>query len=160
MRFSHFPIAILGQVWYLIVSIPDLCTLTYFTLLLLPAFVNAHRRKMYLNELIFHLSIAFIPFSYINLYPEFFILALSKDQTVCVQRKVFNQHYYEFSDGNQFSYNTLPRNGRDVLLLQGTSSYHRNHIMYEKFWPVQKMFFKYPIFICHIKKFGFKMSRS
>ena len=25
----HFPIAILGQVWYLIVSIPDLCTLTY-----------------------------------------------------------------------------------------------------------------------------------
>ena len=28
----HFPIGILGQVWYLIVSIPDLCTLTYFGL--------------------------------------------------------------------------------------------------------------------------------
>ena len=28
--FCHFPIGILGQVWYLIVSIPDLCTLTYF----------------------------------------------------------------------------------------------------------------------------------
>ena len=27
----YFPIGILGQVWYLIVSIPDLCTLTYFT---------------------------------------------------------------------------------------------------------------------------------
>ena len=27
--FCHFPIGILGQVWYLIVSIPDLCTLTY-----------------------------------------------------------------------------------------------------------------------------------
>ena len=27
---SHFPIGILGQVWYLIVSIPDLCHLTYF----------------------------------------------------------------------------------------------------------------------------------
>ena len=27
---SHFPIGILGQVWYLIVSIPDLCTITYF----------------------------------------------------------------------------------------------------------------------------------
>ena len=27
----HFPIGILGQVWYLIVSIPDLCNLTYFT---------------------------------------------------------------------------------------------------------------------------------
>ena len=26
----RFPIGILGQVWYLIVSIPDLCTLTYF----------------------------------------------------------------------------------------------------------------------------------
>ena len=26
----HFPIGILGQVWYLIVWIPDLCTLTYF----------------------------------------------------------------------------------------------------------------------------------
>ena len=25
----HFPIGILGQVWYLIVSIPDICTLTY-----------------------------------------------------------------------------------------------------------------------------------
>ena len=29
----HFPIGILGQVWYLIVSIPDLCTLTYFVYL-------------------------------------------------------------------------------------------------------------------------------
>ena len=27
----HFPIGILGQVWYLIVSIPDLCTITYLT---------------------------------------------------------------------------------------------------------------------------------
>ena len=26
----YFPIGILGQVWYLIVSIPDLCNLTYF----------------------------------------------------------------------------------------------------------------------------------
>ena len=26
----HFPIGTLGQVWYLIVSIPDLCTITYF----------------------------------------------------------------------------------------------------------------------------------
>ena len=26
----HFPIGILGQVWYLIVSIHDLCTITYF----------------------------------------------------------------------------------------------------------------------------------
>ena len=26
----HFPFGIRGQVWYLIVLIPDLCTLTYF----------------------------------------------------------------------------------------------------------------------------------
>ena len=32
LRVCHFPIGILGQVWYLIVSIPDLCTLTYFDL--------------------------------------------------------------------------------------------------------------------------------
>ena len=30
LRVCHFPNGILGQVWYLIVSIPDLCTLTYF----------------------------------------------------------------------------------------------------------------------------------
>ena len=30
LRVCHFPIGILGQVSYLIVSIPDLCTLTYF----------------------------------------------------------------------------------------------------------------------------------
>ena len=28
----YFPIGILGQVWYLIVSIPDLCRLSYFVL--------------------------------------------------------------------------------------------------------------------------------
>ena len=31
-EFATFPFGILGQVWYLIVSIPDLCTLTYFKL--------------------------------------------------------------------------------------------------------------------------------
>ena len=30
-----FPIGILGQVWYLIVSILDLCTITYFYLLVI-----------------------------------------------------------------------------------------------------------------------------
>ena len=29
---SNIAIGILGQVWYLIVSIPDLCTLTYFNM--------------------------------------------------------------------------------------------------------------------------------
>ena len=29
-EFVTFPFCILGQVWYLIVLIPDLCTLTYF----------------------------------------------------------------------------------------------------------------------------------
>ena len=31
----YFPIGILGQVLYLIVSIPDLCTLTYFAIILM-----------------------------------------------------------------------------------------------------------------------------
>ena len=31
----HFPIGILGQVWYLIVSIPDHCTLTYFHIVII-----------------------------------------------------------------------------------------------------------------------------
>ena len=30
LRVCHFPIGTLGKVWYIIVSIPDLCTLTYF----------------------------------------------------------------------------------------------------------------------------------
>ena len=29
----HFPIGILGQLWYLILSMPDLCTLIYFVFL-------------------------------------------------------------------------------------------------------------------------------
>ena len=32
--FAAFPCGILGQVWYLIVSIPDLCCLSYFLLCL------------------------------------------------------------------------------------------------------------------------------
>ena len=31
----YFPIGILGQVWYSIVSIPDICTLSYFTQLVI-----------------------------------------------------------------------------------------------------------------------------
>ena len=37
LRVCHFPIGILGQVWYLIVTIPDLCNLTYFERLRVPA---------------------------------------------------------------------------------------------------------------------------
>ena len=33
LRVCHFHIGILGQVWYLIVSIPDLYALTYFNVL-------------------------------------------------------------------------------------------------------------------------------
>ena len=38
LRVCHFPIGILGQVWYLIVSIPDLCTLTYFVFVMLSVY--------------------------------------------------------------------------------------------------------------------------
>ena len=36
----HFPIGILGQLWYLIVSIPDLCTITYFCICIDGAFMG------------------------------------------------------------------------------------------------------------------------
>ena len=39
----HFPIGILGQVWYLIVSIPDLCSLTYFYITLIKSYVHCNR---------------------------------------------------------------------------------------------------------------------
>ena len=49
----HFPIGILGQVWYLIVSIPDLCTLTYlYSAVLIPRCPIHHFHKKqfcYLN---------------------------------------------------------------------------------------------------------------
>ena len=63
-------------------------------LILLSAFVNALRRKMYmyLDSLILHWFIPFIPFPYVNLYQEIFILALSKNQAACVQGNVFIQH--------------------------------------------------------------------
>ena len=37
----YFPIGILGQVWYLIVSIPDLCTLAYFVIMYAAVVMNA-----------------------------------------------------------------------------------------------------------------------
>ena len=39
----YFPIGILGQVWYLIVSIPDLCNLIYFDLVW--AFVSVQKSR-------------------------------------------------------------------------------------------------------------------
>ena len=41
----HFPIGILGQVWYLIVSIPDLCNLTYLAPYQQPCFLVTIRIK-------------------------------------------------------------------------------------------------------------------
>ena len=42
----HFPIGILGQVWYLIVSIPDLCNLTYFGVLSNFAIILKKKREL------------------------------------------------------------------------------------------------------------------
>ena len=56
-----FPIGILGQVWYLIVSIPDLCTLTYFvlwhfysTLAFMETINNLFRNVLHLKDLIWY----------------------------------------------------------------------------------------------------------
>ena len=32
----YFPIGILGQVWYLVVSVPDLCPFSYFSVIFWP----------------------------------------------------------------------------------------------------------------------------
>ena len=42
ISFCHIPIGILGQVWYLIVPIPDLCILTYFVFSCVPAGLTSH----------------------------------------------------------------------------------------------------------------------
>ena len=52
----HFPIGILGQVWYLIVSTPDLCNLTYFVIFC---------RVLYCEQ-----------------WPEYFILHFAQSQIV------------------------------------------------------------------------------
>ena len=41
----HFPIGILGQVWYLIISIPDLSTLTYFYILRIKCFTKSQNMQ-------------------------------------------------------------------------------------------------------------------
>ena len=41
--FVTFPCGILGQVWYLIVSFPDLCHLSYFEIVIGHVLVNAIR---------------------------------------------------------------------------------------------------------------------
>ena len=50
--FCHFPIGILGQVWYLIVSIPDLCTRTYYFILSIAIIIFSS-----IIEMVFTLSV-------------------------------------------------------------------------------------------------------
>ena len=47
----HFPIGILGQVWYLIVPIPDICTLTYFYRIFMELRLSVQRRNFVLVSL-------------------------------------------------------------------------------------------------------------
>ena len=51
-EFVAFPIGILGQMWYLIVSIPDLCSLTYFE----EIFQTTKTLHSYTNVLIFKIG--------------------------------------------------------------------------------------------------------
>ena len=59
----HFPIGILGQVWYLIVSIPDLCTFTYFQVFDLIYFFWKMPYYTYFFFLKFHLCVIIQKFS-------------------------------------------------------------------------------------------------
>ena len=47
-EFVTFPFRILGQVWSLIVSIPDLCTLTYFVIF--PEAFHCSHRSSYVPK--------------------------------------------------------------------------------------------------------------
>ena len=50
------PCGILGQVWYLIVSIPDLCLLSYFVVLT----INSHDRPNKLESTIFNFVVGYL----------------------------------------------------------------------------------------------------
>ena len=59
----HFPIGNLGQVWYLIVSIPDLCTITYFYFhILICSFLCIFRPCM--QSILFRFSSLLAPMKY------------------------------------------------------------------------------------------------
>ena len=57
----HFPIGILGQVWYLFVSIPDLCALTYFVEVSCCSVLLFHCHKMYFYSVTFEFSVFWAP---------------------------------------------------------------------------------------------------
>ena len=55
----HFPIGILGQVWYLIVSIPDLCFLNYFLILCMNIayILKMCMKKIYIENNVFYTNL-------------------------------------------------------------------------------------------------------
>ena len=79
----HFPIGILGQVWYLIVSIPDLCNLTYFyDAAILTRCYTQHALRPYIDSEINHIR-HFIKIQFVNKGIEFINLpSIFKDKSV------------------------------------------------------------------------------
>ena len=71
----HFPIDILGQVWYLIVSIPDLCTLTYFGSHLLAGSWLAG--CSFLGDRLLHIELPLMTTIFCQWFPCDFLSALS-----------------------------------------------------------------------------------
>ena len=67
----HFPIGILGQVWYLIVSIPDLCTFTYFYNYNHTKFGLKWNMFTYKKIKLFYSSTYFLIFALNDLWPNF-----------------------------------------------------------------------------------------
>ena len=112
----HFPIGILGQVWYLIVLIPSLCTLTYFA----QGQVNGHnvlvQRKFYLSQRqIMHKQLS-LAFTVLILKVNFFFensmksdinssencvdpgsILFSKQHASLIQHEIQNCIYYLYS---------------------------------------------------------------
>ena len=76
--FVTFPCGILNQVWYLIVSFPDLCRLSYFNTSLIKCawvlFYNVHACNNW--KFTFHQNVSWI-FSYVTLFPSCFSLTIN-----------------------------------------------------------------------------------
>ena len=102
----HFPIGILGQVWYLIVSIPDLCNLTYFkrNIFLCAESMNQLHRHMVKATLHFqgHFILQFSVWSK-SLNPLIFILTSLKcplNETVCSTHQTWGRLHANAIDYN------------------------------------------------------------
>ena len=86
----RFPIGILGQVWYLIVSIPDLCTFTYFDRKNVHMYYvrekegkNENLKKEGKMRISILISIYTVQFAILKMYTKFENTGSNKSREIC-----------------------------------------------------------------------------